>query len=77
VLPTVLALAGEVAVFDRDHKLGQVAAADDPAERASATSIPAAVQRLRISPSRQNFTLRCVWRTISIIDSHGFVDASV
>ena len=32
VLPTVLALEAEVAVFDRDHKLGQVAAADDPAE---------------------------------------------
>ena len=43
----------------------------------SATSMPAAVQRLRMSPSCQRFTLRWVWRTISIIDSHGFVERSV
>ena len=40
----------------------------------SATSMPAAVQRLRMSPSRQRFTLRWVWRTISIIDSIGLVE---
>src|SRR3954447_4521930 len=43
----------------------------------SATSMPAAVQRLRMSPSRQRFTLRWVERTISIIDSHGLVEHSV
>src|SRR4051795_12691201 len=43
----------------------------------SATSMPAAVQRLRMSPSCQRFTLRCVLRTISIIDSQGFVEHSV
>ena len=30
-----------------------------------------------MSPECQRFTLRWVWRTISIIDSHGFVDSSV
>ena len=39
--------------------------------------MPAAVQRLRMSPSCQRFTLRCVWRTISIMLSHGFVEHSV
>ena len=43
----------------------------------SATSIPAAVQRLRVSPSCQRFTLRWVRRTISIMLSHGFVEHSV
>jgi hypothetical protein len=43
----------------------------------SASSIPAAVPRRRISPERQRFTLRCVWRTISIMNSHAFVDARV
>src|SRR3974377_1152528 len=43
----------------------------------SATSIPAAVQRLRMSPSRQRLTLRWVYRTISIIDSQQFVEHSV
>ena len=43
----------------------------------SATSMPAAVQRLRMSPSCQRFTLRWVWRTISIMLSHGFVEQSV
>jgi hypothetical protein len=39
----------------------------------SASSMPAAVQRSAISPEFQRFTLRCVQRTISIIDSIGFV----
>ena len=39
----------------------------------SASSTPAAVQRSAISPELQRFTLRCVQRTISIIDSIGFV----
>jgi len=39
--------------------------------------MPAAVQRSAISPDDQRFTLRWVRRTISIIDSHGFVDSSV
>ncbi len=43
----------------------------------SASSMPAAVQRSAISPDDQRLTLRCVRRTISIIDSHGFVDSSV
>ena len=36
----------------------------------------AAVQRSAISPEDQHFTLRWVRRTISIIDSHGFVLSS-
>jgi len=43
----------------------------------SAWSIPAAVHRLRMSPSRQRLTLRWVGRTISIIDSMGLVEESV
>src|SRR5882672_11850082 len=43
----------------------------------SASSMPAAVQRSAISPDDQRFTLRWVRRTISIIDSHGFVLSSV
>src|SRR6266700_2633256 len=43
----------------------------------SASSMPAAVQRSAISPDDQRLTLRWVRRTISIIDSHGFVDSSV
>lgn len=43
----------------------------------SASSIPAAVQRGRMSPDCQDFTFRCVWRTISIIDSQVFVELSV
>src|SRR5919198_5687259 len=39
----------------------------------SASSMPAAVQRSAISPDDQCFTLRWVRRTISSIDSHGFV----
>jgi hypothetical protein len=39
--------------------------------------MPAAVQRSAISPDDQRFTLRWVRRTISIIDSHGFVLSSV
>src|SRR5664279_3594854 len=39
--------------------------------------MPAAVQRLRMSPSCQRLTLRWVGRTISIIDSIGFVEDSV
>lgn len=34
--------------------------------------MPAAVQRIAISPDDQRFTLREVRRTHSIIDSHGF-----
>ena len=41
----------------------------------SASSIPAAVQRRPISPEDQCLTLRWVVRTVSIIDSHGFVDS--
>lgn len=43
----------------------------------SASSIPAAVQRSRMSASCQRLTLRPTRRTISIIDSHGLVEASV
>src|SRR5437867_3791600 len=43
----------------------------------SASSMPAAVQRSAISPDDQRSTVRWVRRTISIIDSHGFVDSSV
>jgi hypothetical protein len=39
--------------------------------------MPAAVQRRHMSPDCQRFTLREVRRTVSIIDSHGFVDCSV
>ena len=39
--------------------------------------MPAAVQRRPISPEVQCLTLRWVRRTMSIIDSHGFVDSSV
>jgi hypothetical protein len=42
-----------------------------------AWSMPAAVQRLRIWSSCQRLTLRCVERTISIIEAHGFVEESV
>ena len=44
---------------------------------ASASSMPAAVQRRHMSPFCQRLTLRLVRRTHSIIDSHGFVEASV
>ena len=44
---------------------------------ASASSMPAAVQRGRLSPFCQRLTLRATRRTVSIIDSHGFVEASV
>lgn len=43
----------------------------------SASSMPAAVQRIRMSPPFQRFTLPCVLRTISIIDSQGLVEARV
>ena len=43
----------------------------------SASSIPAAVQRRHMSPDCQRLTLRLVRRTISIIDSIGFVLCSV
>src|SRR3954464_15108499 len=43
----------------------------------SASSMPAAVQRRHMSPFCQCLTLRLTRRTVSIIDSHGFVDASV
>jgi hypothetical protein len=43
----------------------------------STSSMPAAVQRSAISPVDQRFTLRWVRRTISSIDSHGFVLSSV
>ncbi len=43
----------------------------------SASSIPAAVQRRHMSPDCQRFTLRDVRRTMSIIDSIGFVEDSV
>src|SRR4051812_42154642 len=43
----------------------------------SARSMPAAVQRRHMSPFCQRLTLRLTRRTVSIIDSHGFVEASV
>src|SRR3954447_10108429 len=43
----------------------------------SASSMPAAVQRRHMSPFCQRLTLRLTRRTVSIIDSHGFVEASV
>ena len=43
----------------------------------SASSMPAAVQRRHMSPFCQRLTLRLMRRTVSIIDSHGFVEASV
>lgn len=46
--------------LDRDHEGGEVLGADDPPELGSATSIPAALQRRRMSPSCQCFTLRWV-----------------
>ena len=36
-------------MFDRDHELGEVRVADDPSELLLATSMLAAVQRLRMS----------------------------
>src|SRR5829696_4894920 len=39
--------------------------------------MPAAVQRRHMSPLDQCLTLRATRRTVSIIDSHGFVEASV
>src|SRR6266511_3025775 len=39
--------------------------------------MPAAAQRSRMSPSRQRLTLRAWLRMISIIDSTGFVEATV
>jgi hypothetical protein len=45
--------------FDHDHELGEVAVATIRRNCCSATSMPAAVQRLRMSPSCQRFTLRC------------------
>jgi len=49
-----LALGGRAqsAPLDRDHQLGEVAVADDPPELPLGSSMPAAVQRLRMSPSR-------------------------
>jgi hypothetical protein len=43
----------------------------------SALSMPAAVQRSTICPSRQRATLRLVKRAIEIIDSTGFDVVSV
>jgi hypothetical protein len=43
----------------------------------AASSMPAAVQRRHMSPLDQRLTLRLVRRTVSIIDSHEFADASV
>jgi hypothetical protein len=61
--------------------LGAVARAVKPSSIATTpriwvSSMPAAVQRRAISPDDQRFTLRWVWRTISIIDSHGLVDST-
>ncbi len=39
--------------------------------------MPAAVQRRHMSPFCQRLTLRATRRTVSIIDSDGFVEASV
>src|SRR4051812_35610397 len=44
---------------------------------ARASSMPAAVQRRHMSPLCQRLRLRLTRRTVSIIDSHGFVEASV
>src|ERR687887_442544 len=44
---------------------------------ASASSMPAGVQRRHMSPLCQCLTLRLTRRTVSIIDSHGFVEASM
>jgi len=54
-------VGNEVGVtLDRDDELGEVAVADDSSELLSAWSMPAAVQRLRMSPSCQRLTLRWV-----------------
>jgi hypothetical protein len=80
-LPLVSAPIGVTATvvvaFDRDDEGGEVAVADDLPKLPWASSMPAAVQRSAVSPEDQRFTLRCVRRTISSIDSHGLVDSSV
>ena len=63
--------------FDGDDERGRVAVADDPAELLLGEEHPGGRPALRMSPFRQRVTLRWVRRTISIIDSIGFVDDSV
>ena len=66
-----------VVALDRDEEGGEVAVADDLPELPFGFEHAGAVQRSAISPELQRFTLRCVQRTISIIDSTGFVLSSV
>ena len=63
--------------FDRDHQLGQVAVADDPPELLLGDEHPAAVQRLRMSLSRQ--ALDVALRVADDLDHRlqGFVEHSV
>ena len=70
------ALGRDVAL-DSDGEVGEVGVADDAAGLLLASSMPAAVQRRHMSPFCQRLTLRLVRRTVSIIDSQGFVEASV
>ena len=69
--------AAEQVVLDRDRELGEVAVADDPAELlfgfAHAGGGPAQ-SHLALGPV---LALRWVRPAVSIIDSHGFVEASV
>jgi hypothetical protein len=53
-------VGGEVVSFEGDVELGQVAVADDPSKLRLAMSMPAAVQRLRMSPLYRRLTLRWV-----------------
>ncbi len=72
----VVAVCGEVSL-DCCCDVGEAAVALHFRNRLSASSIPAAVHRRRISPEPQFFTLRLMARKLEIIDSIGLVDRSV
>lgn len=63
--------------LDRDGQVREFGVAWTRRNCFSASSIPAAVQRIAISPLDQFFTFRADRRMHSIIDSHGFVDSIV
>jgi hypothetical protein len=66
------ALGGEVAL-DAGGEVRQVAVADDLAELLLGFEHPRGDPAQALSPDCQRLTLRLVRRTISIIDSIGFV----
>ena len=63
--------------LDGDGELGELGVADDAPELSLGFEHAGAVQRRHMSPLDQCLTLRAMRRTVSIIDSHGFVEASV